>query len=93
MHTRASRSRLAPKVLVCGLLVSGASLTACSNGGEGFLSGAALGSLAGMAIGSTTGNMGEGAAIGAVVGGLGGLVIGDQNERADKRANHQSNAW
>ena len=53
----------------------------CNNGGEGFLSGAALGSLVGMGLGSLSGDMGKGAAAGALLGGLGGLIIGDQNQR------------
>lgn len=70
------------RVLGAGVL-AGAALTAggCNNAGEGALSGGALGALAGMGIGSMSGNMGKGAAVGAIVGAIGGLIIGDQNER------------
>jgi len=70
---------------VASVLVIGgafvASGTGCDNAGEGAVSGAALGALAGMGIGSLYGDMGKGAAIGAIAGGLGGLFVGDQNER------------
>ncbi len=59
--------------------------TGCNNAGEGAFSGAALGALAGMGIGSLTGDMGKGAAAGAIVGGVGGAVLGDQNSRKDNR--------
>jgi uncharacterized protein YcfJ len=63
------------------LLVALATLTGCSNGGEGALFGAGLGAGAGAIIGSLTGHAGDGAVIGAVAGALGGGVIGDQNSR------------
>ncbi|MEZ6317981.1 MAG: glycine zipper domain-containing protein [Phycisphaerales bacterium] len=53
----------------------------CNNAGEGAVSGATLGALGGLAIGSLSGDAGKGAVIGAVAGGVGGAVIGDQNER------------
>ena len=56
----------------------------CDNAGEGAVSGAALGALAGLGIGSLTGDMGKGAAAGAIIGGLGGLFIGDQNDRRSR---------
>lgn len=56
----------------------------CDNAGEGAASGAALGALAGLGIGSLTGDMGKGAAAGAIIGGLGGLLIGDQNDRRSR---------
>jgi hypothetical protein len=65
-------------------LIGGAMLfttSGCNNAGEGALSGAALGSLVGMGLGSLSGNMGKGAAAGALIGGLGGLIVGDQNQR------------
>ncbi|MBX3390179.1 MAG: hypothetical protein KF691_12095 [Phycisphaeraceae bacterium] len=71
-------------LVIAGALTVGS--TGCNNALEGGLSGAGLGALAGMAIGSTFGHMGTGAAIGAAAGALGGLIIGDQNER---RANGQ----
>lgn len=74
--TRVWSTRLAGFCAGGVLLLSG-----CNNAGEGLFSGAALGALGGMAIGSLTGDMGKGAAAGAVVGGLGGLILGDQNNR------------
>jgi len=56
-------------------------LGGCDNAIQGFTSGAALGALAGMGLGSLSGDMGEGAAAGAIIGGLGGAVLGDQNYR------------
>ncbi len=67
-----------------GLLAGAAMLisaTGCNNAGEGFVSGAALGSLAGMGLGSLSGDMGKGAAAGAIIGGLLGGFAGDQNAR------------
>ena len=56
----------------------------CNNAGEGLFSGAALGSLVGMGLGSLSGDMGKGAAAGALFGGLGGVIIGDQNQRSGR---------
>lgn len=64
-----------------GIALTMATVTGCNNAGQGAASGAALGALAGMGIGSLSGNMGKGAAAGAIVGGIGGLIIGDQNNR------------
>lgn len=74
------------RALVATLAGSALVLTGCANAGEGALSGAGLGALAGLVVGSMTGNAGDGAAIGAAIGGVGGAVIGDSNERADRRA-------
>ena len=74
--------------LAAGLSLAAFGAAGCSNAGEGAFSGAALGTLAGLAIGSMSGNAGEGAAIGAIAGGLGGAIIADQNEKADQRAGH-----
>ncbi len=53
--------------------------------GGGMLRGGAGGALAGLAIGSLTGNAGEGAAIGAAAGGLfGGLRARQQQEQAQQ---------
>lgn len=71
------------------LALGGLTMVGCNNAGEGALSGATLGALGGLAIGSLTGSAGKGAAIGAVAGGVGGAVIGDQNERKDRRARQQ----
>lgn len=75
-------------VLVAVMLPFAGLSTGCNNAGEGALSGAAIGALAGLGIGSLTGSAGAGAAIGAIAGGVGGAVIGDQNERKDRRRNH-----
>lgn len=56
----------------------------CSNGVQGAGSGAALGSLIGMGLGSLDGKMGKGAAAGALVGAGIGAVLGDQNSRRDR---------
>lgn len=80
------KSRTA-KVAAIGLFstVTLAPLAGCDNAGQGLFSGAALGALAGLGIGSITGDMGKGAAIGAIAGGVGGLLIGDQNDRNSRR--------
>jgi len=86
-------TRITARTLTCSLALSGALLASsgCSTAGEGLLSGAGIGALAGLIIGSTVGAAGEGAAIGAAVGGVSGAVIGDQNERNDRynRATHE----
>jgi hypothetical protein len=74
---------LAAGVLGLGVLL-GAS--GCNNAGEGAVSGATIGALGGLAIGSLSGNAGKGAVIGAVAGGAGGAVIGDQNKRRDQES-------
>lgn len=53
----------------------------CANAFEGAATGGALGALAGMGLGSLSGDMGKGAAAGAILGGLGGAILGDQNAR------------
>lgn len=63
--------------LTWGVLVA----SGCNNGVEGAMTGAALGSLIGMGLGSLSGDMGKGAAAGALLGGGMGAVIGDQNNR------------
>ncbi len=73
-----SSSRL---VIAAGLVLSTFCLAACDNGLRGGAIGAGFGALAGMGIGSLTGDMGKGAAIGAITGAVGGAVIGDQNRR------------
>jgi outer membrane lipoprotein SlyB len=87
MRTPSSKLRNSRIAKLAASLLAGSALlasTGCNNGGEGALSGAALGALGGMAIGSISGDMGKGAAIGAVVGGVGGAVLGDQNERNER---------
>jgi hypothetical protein len=66
---------------VAGFAAISLSLTACNNAGQGAFSGAAIGTLGGLAIGSLSGNAGEGAIIGLVSGAIAGGVIGDQNAR------------
>ena len=75
--------KLSPKnkILNCLFFSSLMFLTSCNNAWQGGASGAALGALAGMGIGSLTGDMGKGAAAGAIVGGVGGAILGDQNRR------------
>ncbi len=62
--------------------------TGCATAGEGAFNGAALGALAGLGLGSLTGDAGKGAAAGAIIGGTTGAVIGDSNMRADQRARY-----
>ena len=76
---------LASTVLAVGMTAAG-----CNNAGEGAVSGAALGALVGMGLGSLSGDMGTGAAAGALIGGAGGAIIGDQNERRER---HDRNDW
>jgi outer membrane lipoprotein SlyB len=71
-------------VLGAVLAVSTFSGSGCNNAGEGAFSGGALGALAGMGIGSLSGNMGKGAAAGAIIGAIGGALVGDQNDRNDR---------
>jgi len=71
-----SRSRSVAAVIVVGAALS---LGGCTNALEGSFNGAAIGSLAGMGLGSLNGNMGEGAAAGAILGGLFGGWQGYQN--------------
>jgi outer membrane lipoprotein SlyB len=81
MTRQISNRRLGRSLLGTALVSLVALVSGCSNGGEGALSGAALGAIAGMGLGSLSGDMGKGAAAGAIVGGLGGLILGDQNAR------------
>jgi hypothetical protein len=78
MEPHASRRSLG---LVASLALIAAAATGCNNAGQGAVSGATLGALAGMGIGSLSGDMGKGAAAGAIIGGVGGAIIGDQNRR------------
>jgi len=66
-------------------------LAGCSNAGEGAFTGAAVGALGGLAIGSLSGNAGDGAIIGAVSGAAAGAVIGDQNAR--NAPNQSADRW
>lgn len=76
-----SERRMSRSWLVCACVLSATAAGGCNNAGEGALSGGMLGALAGMGLGSLSGNMGKGAAAGAIIGGIGGLLIGDQNDR------------
>ncbi|MBS0198713.1 MAG: hypothetical protein JSR77_18350 [Planctomycetes bacterium] len=68
-------------IAVAMLTAISTSVPGCNNAFQGALSGASLGALGGMGIGSVFGAMGQGAAIGAIAGGIGGAIIGDQNAR------------
>jgi uncharacterized protein YcfJ len=84
---KAKTSSKTTTLLALGALTLGTlGMSGCNNAGEGLFSGAALGAVTGLIIGSTTGNAGEGAAIGAAIGGAGGAIIGDQNERNRENA-------
>ena len=74
--------------LLSGAILAAGSLGGCDNAGEGLFSGAALGAVTGLAIGSLSGNAGEGAVLGTIIGGAGGAVIGDQNERNRENARY-----
>jgi Glycine zipper len=79
---KSKRMGLAAKAVLSGALIVGAgSLGGCDNAGQGMFSGAVLGTLTGLALGSLDGNAGEGALTGLIVGTAGGAIIGDQNER------------
>ncbi|MFO0832219.1 MAG: glycine zipper domain-containing protein [Phycisphaerales bacterium] len=69
-------------VTLTSLVLAATGLAGCNNAQEGVFSGAALGALAGMGLGSLSGDMGKGAAAGAIIGGIGGAVLGDQNRRS-----------
>ena len=84
MRTYRIRTRVLRLGLTAVLATGALTLTGCNNAGEGALSGAALGALIGMGIGSTQGEMGDGAAIGALAGAGLGAIIGDQNQRNDR---------
>ncbi len=88
-HTQPTRSRIRTILLGCALFGAG-TLGGCNNAGEGLFSGAALGAVTGLAIGSMSGDAGEGAAIGAILGGAGGAIVGDQNERNRANARYRS---
>ena len=84
IHTQQSMIRSRGKlkaVMFSGAILSMGMLGGCDNAGEGLFTGAALGAVTGLVIGSINGDAGEGAAIGAVLGGAGGAIVGDQNER------------
>jgi len=77
-------------MVLSGAVLTVGTLGGCNNAGEGLFSGAALGAVTGLAIGSLSGNAGEGAALGAMIGGAGGAIVGDQNERNRENAMYGS---
>lgn len=81
MKTTPATRRSIKSLALVSLVLASTGLAGCNNGQEGFMSGAALGALAGMGLGSLSGDMGKGAAAGAIIGGIGGAVMGDQNNR------------
>lgn len=93
IHTLQSLNRSRGKfkaVMFSAAVLSMGMLGGCDNAGEGLFSGAALGAVTGLVIGSMSGDAGQGAAIGAVLGGAGGAIVGDQNERNRNNARYGS---
>jgi len=88
MATRTTKySKLSSKVMLTGALILGTTtLGGCDSAGEGLFSGAALGALTGLALGSLSGNAGEGAVAGTIIGAAGGAVLGDINENNRENA-------
>ncbi len=84
--TRNGTRSAARRALLLSFPIAAAALSGCANAGEGAFSGAAVGALTGLTIGSIFGEAGTGAAVGALGGAAIGGVIGDQNQRADHRA-------
>lgn len=82
MFARQQSRKVSRTGFVAALVLSAAGLSGCNNALQGGTSGAALGALAGMGIGSLTGDMGKGAAIGAITGAISGGILGDQNRRS-----------
>lgn len=78
-------SRLA---ILSGAILATGTLSGCDNAGQGLFTGAALGAVTGLAIGSLSGNAGEGAVLGTIIGGAGGAIVGDQNERNRENARY-----
>lgn len=84
---KSKRTSIALKLTAgSALMLTTLGMGGCDNAGEGLFSGAALGAVTGLVIGSMSGNAGEGAALGAVIGGAGGAIVGDQNERNRENA-------
>jgi hypothetical protein len=79
-------TRHAARTLLAGAIALVGVTAGCNNAGQGAVSGGAVGTLAGLSIGSLSGDAGEGAIIGLISGAIAGGVIGDQNMRADFRA-------
>ena len=90
-HTQRSlfRSKTGYKaVILAGAVLGASTLSGCDNAGEGLFTGAALGAVTGLVIGSMNGDAGEGAALGAIIGGAGGAILGDQNQRNRENARY-----
>ena len=88
MNTK--RSRLTSKALLTAAIVLGtSSLGGCETAGEGLFTGAVLGTLTGLALGSLDGNAGEGALTGLIIGSAGGAIIGDSNRHDREYGNRR----
>ncbi len=97
-HSQTHRSIVRSGTRLKALVLSGAILTlgtlgGCNNAGEGLFTGAALGAVTGLAIGSLDGNAGEGAVLGTIIGGAGGAILGDQNERNRQNAQYGGSGY
>ncbi len=95
-HTQRSafRSRFSIKAIaLSGVIVAAGTLSGCNNAGEGLFTGAALGAVTGLAIGSLDGNAGEGAVLGTIIGGAGGAILGDQNQRNRQNAQYGGSGY
>lgn len=84
-----SFSRTSKAVLTGALLLGATTLGGCDNAGQGLFSGAALGALTGLALGSLSGNAGEGAVAGTIIGGAGGAILGDVNQRERENSRYR----
>lgn len=86
------RSRVGQTGMLLGVLgLALGSMGGCETAGEGLFTGAAMGAVTGLAIGSLNHDAGEGAAVGAIVGGVAGSIIGDQNE--DRREGYRYGSY
>ena len=56
-------SKATTLLVLSGLTLGTLGMSGCNNAGEGLFTGAALGAVTGLIVGSTTGNAGEGAAV------------------------------
>ncbi len=92
LHTQSRAKRCSKAVILSGAILGASVLGGCDSAGEGLFSGAALGAVTGLVIGSMSGDAGEGAAIGAVLGGAGGAIVGDQNKRNRENARYQGHS-
>jgi len=89
-RTKSRFSNRASQIALTGALLLGSTtLTGCNTAGEGLFSGAVLGTLTGLALGSLDGNAGEGALTGLIIGSAGGAIIGDQNQRERENSRYR----